>query len=264
MEWTSTKGLLVIIGGNEDKIKKKLVLQYVADNSHATCIGIIPTASTYGKELGDEYAAIFTKMGIPKTHVIAARYVGDADTPEYHAMVDECDAFFFTGGDQVKLVEVFQKSALMQKIYAKHSAGALIAGTSAGAAAVSDTMLFDGDDAGFKKGSVRTMQGFGLLPNITVDTHFTQRNRLPRLAQILASGANLYAIGVDENTALSIDAAGNAFVVGGEIVTFVAATNIFTSNYSNVPQGGLYSVHGLSTSFLAAGERFDLPTWTRR
>lgn len=263
MEWTSTKGLLVIVGGNEDKIKTKSVLQFITDNSHAACISIIPTASSYGKELGDEYAELFMKMGIAKTHVIAARYVGDADTPEYHAMVNESDAFFFTGGDQVKLVEVFKGTELLQKIYAKHASGALIAGTSAGAAAASDEMLFDGDEKGFQKGSVKTTQGFGFLPNITVDTHFTQRNRIPRLAQILARKVNAYAIGLDEDTALSIDAAGNAYVVGSEMVTFMAITNATTTNYEQLPNQSHYSVHGLATSFLAAGGKFHLPSWTR-
>jgi cyanophycinase len=264
MEWTSTKGLLIIVGGNEDKIKTKSVLQYIADNSHASCISIIPTASTYGKELGDEYAAMFTKLGIPKAFVIAARYVGDPDTPEYHAMADESDAFFFTGGDQVKLVEVFKGTTLLQKIYAKHASGALIAGTSAGAAAVSDEMLFDGDDKGFQKGAVKTTPGFGFLPNITVDTHFTQRNRIPRLAQILARRVSPYAIGLDEDTALAIDAAGNATVIGSEMVTFMAVTNAMTTNYEQVQNQAHYSIHGLATSFLAAGGKFHLPSWTMR
>ena len=261
MEWTSTKGLLVIIGGNEDKTKTKTVLSTIAGLSHAQCISIIPTASTYGKELGDEYAAIFTQMGIPKAHVIAARYVGDADSPQYLAMADESDAFFFTGGDQVKLVQVFKETELLKKIYQKHTSGALIAGTSAGAAAVSDVMLFDGDDIGFRKGTVRTTEGFGLLPNITVDTHFTQRNRLPRLAQILARKASRYVIGVDEDTALVIQADGNAFVIGSEIVTFMAASREITTNYEELSDNAFYSVDGLSVSFLAGGAHFDLASW---
>lgn len=262
MESTSAKGRLVIIGGNEDKIKAKNVLRYVAEQSQALCISIIPTASTYGKELGDEYAEIFIEMGIPKAHVVAPRYVGDADTPEYHAMLDESDAFFFTGGDQVRLVEVFKGTIAFQKIASKHAHGALIAGTSAGAAAVSDAMLFDGDDEGLKKDAVSITEGFGFLPFITVDTHFLQRNRIPRLAQILAREANRYAIGVDEDTALSIDSAGNALVIGSEFVTFMAASGGMASNYEHVQRKDRFSIHGVSISFLAAGARFHLPSWT--
>jgi cyanophycinase len=259
----TTKGQLIIIGGNEDKLKTMNILRSVVERAGAQCISVIPTASAYGKELGDEYAAIFTKLGIPKAHVIAARYVGDPDTPEYHAMVDESDAFFFTGGDQVKLVEVFQNTDLFQKIVAKHNAGALIAGTSAGAAAVSEDMLFDGDDQGFKKGSVYTMRGFGFLPNITVDTHFIQRNRIPRLAQILARRVASFAIGVDEDTALAIEPDGMASVVGSEIVTFMRADEErFVSNYDALPYDALYTVSGVSTAFLAAGAKFHLPTWS--
>lgn len=262
MEWTSTKGRLVIIGGNEDKIKAKNVLCYVASEAKAQCISIIPTASTYGKELGDEYAEIFLAMGIPKAHVVAPRYVGDADTPEYHTMLDESDAFFFTGGDQVRLVEVFKGTSAFQKIVSKHAQGALIAGTSAGAAAVSDSMLFDGDDEGLRKDAVSVTEGFGFLPFITVDTHFLQRNRIPRLAQILAREINRYAIGVDEDTALSIDSAGNALVIGSEFVTFMAASGVMASNYENVQRKNRFSIHGVSLSFLAAGARFHLPSWT--
>mgnify|MGYP005857426737 CR=1 FL=1 len=259
----TTKGQLIIIGGNEDKLKAMNVLRCVVERSQAQCVSVIPTASAYGKELGDEYAALFMKLGIPKAHVIAARYVGDPDTPEYHAMVDESDAFFFTGGDQVKLVEVFHTTDLFQKIVAKHNAGALIAGTSAGAAAVSEDMLFDGDDQGFKKGSVYTMRGFGFLPNITVDTHFIQRNRIPRLAQILARKVAPFAIGVDEDTALAIEPDGMASVVGSDIVTFMRADESrFATNYDELAYDALYSVAGISTAFLAAGSKFHLPTWS--
>lgn len=262
MKWTSTKGTLVIIGGNEDKLKAKNVLRYVAEQSKSQCISIIPTASTYGKELGDEYAKIFVELGIPKTHVVAPRYVGDADTPEYLAMLDESDAFFFTGGDQVRLVDVFKNTSAFQKIASKHAQGALIAGTSAGAAAVSDAMLFDGDDEGLLKEAVSVTEGFGFLPLVTVDTHFLQRNRIPRLAQILARKINQYAIGVDEDTALSIDAAGNTLVVGSEFVTFMAASGGIASNYEHLQRKDRFSIHGISLSFLAAGARFHLPSWT--
>ncbi len=262
MEWTSTKGKLVIIGGNEDKIKAKAVLQYVTATASAQCIAIIPTASTYGKELGNEYAEIFLEMGIPKAHVIAPRYVGEADTPEYLAMLQEADAFFFTGGDQVRLVEVFKGSQAFQIIAAKHAAGALVAGTSAGAAAVSDTMLFDGDDQGLRKDAVNITEGFGFLPFVTVDTHFLQRNRIPRLAQILAREVNRYAIGIDEDTALSVDSSGNALVIGSEFVTFMAASGVTSSNYQHLQRKDRFSIHGVSLSFLAAGARFHLPSWT--
>ncbi|MCS6808486.1 MAG: cyanophycinase [Bacteroidota bacterium] len=261
-ESSPNKGTIVIIGGNEDKLGEKAILRYVAEHAHAQCISVIPTASSYGKELGDEYAEIFLQCGIPKAHVIAARYVGDPDAPEYQAMLRESDAFFFTGGDQVRLLEVFRNTEALRIITQKHAQGALIAGTSAGAAAVSDVMLYDGDDEGLKKGTVCTAEGFGFLPCITVDTHFLQRNRLPRLAQILARGVNRYAIGVDEDTALVIHSHGHALVIGSEFVTFMAASFTMTSTYNSVQDNAPFSIHGISLSFLAPGAQFHLPSWT--
>lgn len=258
------RGYLALIGGNEDKRDAKKVLRTVATLKQHSCVAVVPTASMYGRELGEEYVELFLKMnvGITKGHVIDARSAADvAAKPEYVGMIEESDLLFFTGGDQVRLVEAFKGSAAMQSINRRFAEGATIAGTSAGAAAASNPMIFDGDDEAFMKGSVQDGEGFGFLPTITMDTHFLQRSRIPRLTQFLARRGSRFGIGLDEDTAIIVAPNNVCDVVGSAMVTFLHANTMNFSNYDEVKNGTPYSVDGLGLSFCAAGTKFDLSAW---
>lgn len=264
-ETPSTRGYLALIGGNEDKRDAKKVLRTVATLRETTCVAVIPTASMYGRELGEEYVELFLKMnvGITKGYVIDARTKEDVLTkPEYVDMLAESDLVFFTGGDQVRLVAAFAGTDAMSMIYNRFLAGATIAGTSAGAAAASNPMIYDGDDEAFLKGAVQHTAGFGFLPNITMDTHFLQRSRIPRLAQFLAARGSEYAIGLDEDTGIIVSPHDHTCTVfGSAMVTFMHNKQMNFTDYDHTKNGALYSVDGLGISFCAADTRFDLTSW---
>jgi cyanophycinase len=259
----STQGFLVLIGGNEDKRDAKKVLRRVATLRPSACVAVIPTASMYGAELGEEYVDLFLRMniGITKGHVLDVRDAHDAANPALVIMIEEADVIFFTGGDQVRLVQAFAGSAVMQAIYTKFAQGATVAGTSAGAAAASNPMMYDGDEEGFNKGSVQQCEGFGFLPHITMDTHFLQRNRIPRLAQMLSRGSSKFGVGLDEDTAIIVQPNLHCEVIGSAMVTFMHANHLRYSNYNDVRNGALYATDGLDISFLTEGMKFDLNTW---
>jgi cyanophycinase len=264
LQTKQSRGFLALIGGNEDKRDAKKVLRTVATLRQHTCVAVIPTASMYGRELGEEYVELFLKMnvGIAKGYVIDARTKEDVlAKPEYASMLAESDLIFFTGGDQVRLVQAFQETAAMNVIYERFLNGATIAGTSAGSAAASNPMIYDGDDEVFIKGAVQHTQGFGFLPNITMDTHFLQRSRIPRLAQFLAQRGSKYAIGLDEDTGIIVGQDNTCTVFGSAMVTFMHSKAMNFTDYEQVKNGTLYSVDGLGISFGAAGVKFDLAAW---
>ncbi|TAE20758.1 MAG: cyanophycinase [Candidatus Kapaibacterium sp.] len=262
---SSERGFLVCIGGNEDKRDAKKILRTVATLRTTTCVSVIPTASMYGRELGEEYVDLFLKMnvGITKGYVIDARTKEDVMAkPEYIAHLAESDLIFFTGGDQVRLVEAFKNTTAMSMIYDRFLHGATIAGTSAGAAAASHAMIYDGDDEAFLRGAVQHTEGFGFLQTITIDTHFLQRNRIPRLVQFLAQHGSEYAIGLDEDTGIIVSPHDSTCTVfGSAMVTFMQSKGMKYTDYDTVRNGTLYSVDGLGMSFCAAGTKFDLASW---
>jgi cyanophycinase len=256
------KGYLALIGGAEDKTHNKSVLRQVVELNRARNAAIIPTASSYGTDLGAEYAAIFRGFGVSQCSVLDILHPEQARDPRHLAAVVSADLIFFTGGDQVRLVQVFDNSPLLALVRERLAAGATVAGTSAGAAAVSNPMIYDGDGQGFEKGSVRMTKGFGFLDGVTIDTHFVARGRIARLTQFLCTGHSEYGLGLSEDTGLIIAPDDIATVFGSDVVTALSHRNVEYSNYHDVEHEQRYTVHGVQLSFLAPGAKFDLHSWS--
>ena len=254
-------GHLVLIGGAEERRGDMMVLRRIVEIDGARSVVVIPSASGYPRDLAEMYQRAFSEIGVPSIAVADVRYRDEADRDEYVAMVRTADVVFFTGGDQVKLVEVLDGSRMLQQIWSRFWRGATVAGTSAGAAAASDQMIFDGDGSGLKKGSVRTARGFGFLEGITVDTHFIARGRIHRLAQLLSRGENSRGLGLAEDTAVLIAPGGLCEVIGASPVTVLEAADRATTNYDEVVDDELLTVDGLRLGFLAPGTRFNLRSW---
>jgi cyanophycinase len=259
---TSTKGILMLIGGAEDKDGPRRVLQKAVAVSRAQQVAVIPTASAYSYELGREYKAIFEQLGAPSVQSLDIRYRHEADRDEHLAFLQQADLIFFTGGDQVKLVHELRGTRLLEAVKDRHFLhGATIAGTSAGAASASNPLIYDGDDQGFAKGAVKHGEGFGWLPGITVDTHFIERNRIPRLCQFLAGGLSKKGIGVSEDTAAVIYPNHRLEVVGSSTVALFSLEGTRYNSSPQVLKGGMVSIDAVQASFLAHGACFDLQAW---
>ncbi len=254
-------GHLVLIGGAEDRRDDMTVLRRTVEIDGARSVVVIPSASSYPRDLADMYERAFTDIGVDRVSIADVRYRDEADRDEFVAMAHDADVVFFTGGDQVKLVEVLDGSRMLRKIWSRFLRGATVAGTSAGAAAASDHMIFDGDGAGLNKGSVRTAPGFGFLEGITVDTHFIARGRIHRLAQYLSRGENRRGLGLSEDTAVLVTPGGCCEVIGARPVTVLEAAERSTTNYDEVVEDELLTVDGLRLGFLAPGTQFNLRSW---
>lgn len=254
-------GFLVLVGGAEDRRGSKTVLKRIVEINNAKTVAIIPSASADPGGLLDDYTRSFKDLGIQNIKRLDIKTTADTNNPEYFEAIEQSDLIFFTGGDQVKLVDVFLGTALFEKIKEKFQRGATIAGTSAGAAAACDPIIFDGDYQGLAKGTIKYGRGFGLIQNITIDTHFTSRGRIGRLTQFLCSGISHKGIGIGEDTAIIIAPTNKFEVIGNDMVTIINTENVTFNNYHTIAENQPISIHGISVSFLQPGTIFDMRSW---
>jgi len=255
------RGYLVLIGGAEDRKGEKVVLRKLVNLNNAKNIAVIPSATNYPKACGEDYYYAFKDIGVETINVLDIREKSEAEKPEYFKMIEQADIIFFTGGDQVKLVAILNHTKLLELIKKRYEQGATIAGTSAGAAAASNPMIFDGDTQGLIKGAVNVGDGFGFVKNITIDTHFVARGRIGRMTQFLMSQNVNRGIGIGENTAIVISAKNIFEVVGTGIVSVVDISGVSYSNYDIISESDRISVNGIKAGFLQAGCVFNMNTW---
>ena len=258
---TDKKGYLVLIGGAEDRKTDKVVLRKVVELNNAKTAVIIPSASEYPKGLAEDYVRAFKDLGVEKFFTFDIRNKSEADKIEYLEQIMQADLIFFTGGDQFKLVNVFLDTFLFEKIKERFSKGATIAGTSAGAAAACDPIIFDGDDRGLRKSAIHHSRGFGFIKNTTIDTHFVNRGRLGRLTQFLCSGLSTRGIGLGEDTAIVVNPDDVFEVIGSEMVTVVNTSETSYSNYNKINDNDPIVINDIRVGFLQPGSIFDLKKW---
>jgi len=255
-------GRLVLIGGREDKRGNRAILRRIVEINDARCVVVIPSASAYPRPLSSTYRKAFEALGVDRVEIVDVRKRREAELGLGVEVVEEADAVFFTGGDQVKLTRALAGTPLMHAIWSRFRDGATVAGTSAGAAAAGEVMIYDGDGRGFRKGSVGMSRGLGLLSGgIVVDTHFLARGRLARLAQVLSADARLRGLGLAEDTGVVITPDRRCEVVGAGHVTVLSAGDLETSTYQDAGRGEQLTMDGFRLGFLAPGSVFDLEAW---
>ena len=212
-------GCVMAIGGNEDKraARTSILAAFIARAGGPQArIVIVPSASVAPRERAQRYTKIFTRLGVDSVHSVHAE---SGVTKEDLAAIRNATGIFVTGGDQVRLMDALRAAKCVEPIRAAVRNGAVYAGTSAGASAVSRRMIAFSTR---KKGAdvVAYDEGLGLIPDAIIDQHFGQRRRLTRL--ISASNAHLLTgIGIDENTAIVWNRDGIVTVEGTGEVTIV-------------------------------------------
>nr|MBC8343578.1 cyanophycinase [Bacteroidota bacterium] len=173
------KGLLVAVGGNEDKDHDLIILRKIVSliKTQTVNIEIITTASEIPEEVGKMYSRSFDKIGNTSVQFMHIKTRGQAEEKQYIERLKKCSVVFFTGGDQLRISSILGGTLFLDTILKKYyTEDCIIAGTSAGAAAMSQTMIFDGESAeALIKGSVKVTAGIGLVQNVIIDSHFIKR-----------------------------------------------------------------------------------------
>ncbi len=256
------QGYIIAIGGAENKKRKPQILKRFTDlcaqgKGH---IAIIPTASELD-ETGAQYQKVFHQLGAKRTDVLNIKRRIDCESPSILKMMSSIDGVFITGGDQSRLAQVMGGTSLIEAMKQENLHGLHIAGTSAGAAFISKTMIARGKSGITpQSGMVEISKGSGLSHELIIDQHFRQRHRLGRLVAAVAQNPEKVGIGLDEDTAIFIDNGNKFEVVGSGWVTIVDPTAMELCEINSSKLKQKLSVEGLKMHLLTSGDQFDIET----
>jgi len=226
-------GPLVVIGGAESEDGRVLRAFIRLAGGPQAVVAVLATASGEPEGAARRYEEVFRGLGAGRIETLRVTSRRDAFRPDILERAEKATAFFFTGGDQLRITSALGGTSLNTLLHRKHQAGAVIAGTSAGASAMSETMIVAGDsEDALKKCTIKMAPGMGFLEGAVIDQHFAQRGRLGRLLAAVAQNPKVVGLGVDEDTAFIADADGNIRVVGSQTVVVVDGQNISETNAS--------------------------------
>lgn len=272
---SSPKGKLIAIGGAEHKGTELEVDGFQRNNLNFFELGIlrrvveeaggvnarievITTASMIPYEVGENYLDAFGKIGCTNIGLLHIRTRQDAMNNEYIDRIRDCDAVMFSGGNQLRLSATdggTEFLSILKKRYKEENF--VIAGTSAGAMAMSNTMIYEGNAArAHLKGEVKITTGLGFLNNVIIDSHFEKRGRFGRLAQAVAANPGCIGIGLGEDTGMLITEGNKMEGIGSGLVVIVDGHEILHSNIADIPDGNPISLENLKVHFCEKGNGY--------
>lgn len=272
-------GHLVAVGGAEDKgtdlekgilqrnrlnffelgILKNIVSLIGADGPS---VEVITTASSIPDEVAQNYKDAFEKLGCMNVGHMRIRNREDAALPEYLERLKACNCIMFSGGNQLRLSSIFGGTDFLDLLKQRYQQGNfLIAGTSAGAMAMSNTMIYEGSAAiANLKGEVKITTGLGLMQNVIIDTHFDQRGRFNRLAQAVAAQPGAIGIGLGEDTGVIVSQGHELKAIGSGSVVIIDGKNIEYNNIADIDFGMPISVENIIVHIMSKGDTYNLET----
>ncbi|SLN41518.1 Cyanophycinase [Roseivivax jejudonensis] len=255
-----TGGALVAIGGAEDKASDYRILRHVLalSGKEAPVVGVITTASSIPADVFQSYKDAFGALGAAEVLDIHIRDRAHAESDAFVDMIRRADVVFLSGGDQMRLTNVLGASTALDVLRSRRAEGTVIAGTSAGAACQSRTMVYGGpaDDA-LRKGAVKMSAGFGFVEDVIIDTHFLERGRFSRLMEVGATNPEYLGVGLGEDAAVHFD--GSILrVFGPGHVILVDSSEIGESNVFDLADGEPVAVSDVKMHALVDGYGYDL------
>lgn len=258
----NSRGCIMPIGGAEDKGNNPRILSRFLElcGGEKARIMIIPTASRL-PETGSMYADLFLDLGAERALFTEINERSDCDDELLLEEMDNATGIFVTGGNQLRLSGILGGTPVGQKLRRCNAEGIPIAGTSAGAAMMSQHMIAGGASGSSpREDGVNLAPGIGLTNIAVIDQHFSQRDRLGRLLTALSYNPFLIGVGIDEDTAFLIDGDDCGEVLGSGVVTIIDASNLTHSSRAHAGSGEALSLIDIRMHVLAAGCRYDMKT----
>lgn len=221
---------------------------------------IVPVPSDFPLVTATLYKGLFENLGISKITVLEATSRQEILKVNAKSILEGVTGVFLTGGDQMRLCSLIGGTEFLSELKSKVRKGKIIlAGSSAGAASMSSTMIVRGEPTVQPlKDSIRLCPGLGILKNIIIDQHFTQRARLTRLITAISYNPGNLGIGIDENTAIHITKGGVLEVLGAGTVTIIDGSKISYNTISEVHESEPFSVMGIQVNILSSGVRYNI------
>ncbi len=271
------KGKLIAVGGAEDKgtdlergqisrnnlnfFELGILRRIVEEAGGPTVrIEIITTASIIPNEVGENYLNAFGKISCTNVGLMPIRNRQDVMKDEYLERIRHCDAVMFTGGNQLRLSATFGGTDFLDILLRRYqNENFVVAGTSAGAMAMSNTMIYEGNATqAHLKGEVKITTGLGFIDDVIVDSHFEKRGRFGRLAQAVASNPQCIGIGLGEDTGMLILEGNKMEAIGSGLVIIIDGHDIGHSNIADIPDGNPISIENLKVHFCEKGNGYWL------
>jgi len=277
------QGKLIIIGGAVDKgsftetdldknapknlnffeegILKRIIRE--SKNKEQSRIEVVTTASKIPREIGPEYVKAFSYLGANNVDVLQIEKREQASEPEVLNRLKNADVVMFTGGDQLRLTSILGGTPFDDILIDKYrNEDFVYAGTSAGAAAASNNMIYQGSSSeALLKGEVKITSGLGLIDDVVIDTHFVQRGRIGRLFQAVVGNPKVLGIGLGEDTGLLITNGRQMEAIGSGLVILVDGREVKDTNLTQVELGQPISINHLVTHVMSKNDTFDLDTF---
>lgn len=274
------KGYLIAVGGAEDKgtdlekgimERNKLnffelgILKSIISltQKKSPRVEVITTASSIPDEVGDNYKNAFMKLGCNDVGHLRIRNREDASSAENLSRLSACDCIMFSGGNQLRLSSIFGGTEFLDILKRRYQEepNFAIGGTSAGAMAMSNTMIYEGSASlAHLKGEVKMTTGLGFLQNVIIDTHFDKRGRFNRLAQAVAAQPGAIGIGIGEDTGIVVTEGHSLCAIGSGSVIIIDGKNIEYNNIADIKFGSPISVENIMVHIMSSGDVYNLTT----
>ena len=257
-----TRGFIVPIGGAEEKVGEDVILKRFVDlaGGRDAHIVVIPTASEL-RDTGRRYARLFDGLRAGSTAVLPFESRRECENAEALEQLERATGVFLTGGNQLRLSTMLGGTPVAKLLRLMNARGIVVAGTSAGAAFLSEHMIAYGDEGSTPRGGmVQLAPGLGLTNRTIVDQHFRQRDRLGRLLTSLAFNPFAVGIGLDEDTAAFIGPDETLEVVGSGAITIVDPAQLEYSSMDAAKRGEPVCLLGVRLHVLVNGATFNLHT----
>ena len=259
---TGLRATLALYGGGNDEALVALLAGLLPRPDAP--IEVLTTATTANPaRTAASYARSWQALGCAHVGHLEIDETHPADAPATLARLRGATLVFISGGDQERLTEFLVGTAFLAllKERCRTDAGFILAGTSAGAAALAEFMLAEG--RGWRSllpGGITVLPGLGLLPGVVLDQHFAERHRYPRLLHAVLVQPAYLGLGLSEETGLLMRPGQPAEVFGDEVLFVFDAANAQKISLVGPGPRRPVSGHGLGLHMLVAGQRLDLAT----
>lgn len=257
-------GTLLLIGGHEDKEGDKIILRSLAERVGSGRLVLATLASESPREMLEQYEPLMRSLGVAHIHHLRFEERTDGAAARVMRTLDEATAVFFTGGDQLRITSLLGDTPAYSRIFEIFANGGTIAGTSAGASVLSETMMVGGAGSESHRidSKLRLAPGLGLVRDMVIDQHFAERGRIGRLLGVVGQNPRVLGIGIDEDTAIEVRPNIGFRVLGSGGVTVLNGSTVTHTNIVDEEPDRTMSIANITLHVLTQGDRFDLRTRT--
>lgn len=254
------RGCLIIIGGHEDRDPKsdRAILREVARHVRGGKLVLATVASHRPEGYFDEYQKAFADLDVGELVELYVEERSQAGDRDKLSVLDDAAGVFFSGGDQLRITSQIGDTGIEAKVRSLFERGGVVAGTSAGASVMSETMLVKGTSKETHRiGDLHMSPGMGLVRDVIIDQHFAERGRMGRLLGAVAHNPRVLGLGIDEDTAAVLS--GDTFrVIGSGGVYVVDGTDVSYCNVAEARPERALSMHDVRVHVLSEGDGYDL------